>query len=428
MYPVEDNGSNESAVCLENAALCPRCDLLVRLPLLAVGTRAVCPRCKTTLSMCRKAPRKHAVSNAISALLMLLLAHMFPFVTLHVAGMSNSVTLMGIPALLVHEHYDGLAALFMVFVQLMPLSCLLAVLLLYQNAVLLSFRIWLAKWLFQLKAWCMAEIFLAGVLVSLVKLQNYGDIETGASFIPWCLFCLLQVRTFQCIDRRWLWNSLAPAPAVDSVLTVGETGLKQGLRVCSCCRAILPAVLHQCPRCHRYGYARRTHSVSQAMALLVTAVIFYIPANIMPVMVTQSLEESITSTVMAGIIFLWQEGSYPVALIIFIASIMIPSVKILALGWLCVGIQCRSDADARQLHVIYNVLEVIGRWSMIDIFVIAVLSGLVRMGQLMNVYPHDGVIPFAMVVLLTMFAAMVLDPRLIWDNRPAFTINRVTDQ
>ncbi len=417
MSPVTRHDDHKSSGCHENAALCPACDLMVVLPLLLCGTKANCPRCKTTLSSCWREPGKHCIGYAISALFMLLLANLFPFVEMNVAGITHYITLIHIPTVLFNEDYVPLATLFMVTVQLIPLFCMLAILLLCCKTLhSLWLRVWLAKYLFQLKAWCMVEIFLAGVLVSLVKLHAWGDIGAGTSFIPYCLFCLLQIRAFQCVDQRWLWQDIAPAPLFDVRVKTGETGLSQGLRSCSCCCAILPLSLRQCPRCYCYGYARRRHSLQWTMALLLTSVILYIPANIMPVMVTQGLGNTITSTIMAGIIFLWQEGSYPVAIVIFIASIMVPSLKILAIGWLCWGAQDKGDPE--RLHVIYQLVESVGRWSMIDVFVIVLLSSLVRMGKFMSVYPDKGAILFAMVVILTMLAAMAFDARLIWDRIP----------
>jgi paraquat-inducible protein A len=119
---------------------------------------------------------------------------------------------------------------------------------------------------------------------------------------------------------------------------------------------------------------------------------------------------------MAGVILLWSDGSYPVALVIFIASIMVPSLKMLAIGWLCWDASGHGRRDSEKMHRIYEVVEFVGRWSMIDVFVIAVLSALVRMGRLMSVYPALGALLFALVVILTMVAAMTFDPRLTWDR------------
>jgi len=362
-------------------------------------------------------PRRRPSGYAFSALVMLLLANLFPFVNMQVSGLSSEITLMQIPRVMVAEDYTSLATLFLLFVQGVPAFCMLAILLLVNQAPLPEpLRRWMARILFQLKSWGMAEIFLAGVLVSFVKLMAYGEIGIGTSFIPWCLFCVLQLRAFQCVDRRWLWQRVDPMPQLPIKPLAGVSGLRQGVRSCSCCTAILPVEQRVCPRCGVAGHARRKHSLQWTLALLLTSVVLYIPANLLPIMVTEALGNQISSTIMAGVILLWSDGSYPVALVIFIASIMVPSLKMLAIGWLCLDAQGYGRRDGEKMHLIYEVVEFVGRWSMIDVFVIAVLSALVRMGRLMSIYPAVGALLFALVVILTMFAAMTFDPRLTWDR------------
>ncbi|MDU5847800.1 MAG: PqiA/YebS family transporter subunit, partial [Cronobacter sakazakii] len=216
--------------------LCPQCDLLVRLPALMPGQKAHCPRCDTTLAVEWAAPRQRPTAYALAALFMLLLSNLFPFVNMEAAGVSSEVTMLEIPRVLFNEDYASLGSLFMLFVQLVPAFCLVTILLLVNRVTLPPrLKIAMARVLFQLRSWGMAEIFLAGVLVSFVKLIAYGDIGIGSSFIPWCLFCILQLRAFQCVDRRWLWNDIAPMPTVSQPLKVGVAGIRQGLRACPCC-------------------------------------------------------------------------------------------------------------------------------------------------------------------------------------------------
>ncbi|MEL2302958.1 paraquat-inducible protein A, partial [Klebsiella pneumoniae] len=139
----------------------------------------------------------------------------------------------------------------------------------------------------------------------------YGSIGVGSSFLPWCLFCVLQLRAFQCVDRRWLWDDIAPMPELRQPLKPGVTGIRQGLRSCSCCTAILPADEPVCPRCSTKGYVRRRNSLQWTLALLVTSIMLYLPANILPIMVTDLLGSKMPSTILAGVILLWSEGSYP---------------------------------------------------------------------------------------------------------------------
>lgn len=399
--------------------LCPQCDMLVELPHLEHGHKATCPRCGTTLTTQWDEPRQRPTAYSLAALFMLLLANLFPFVNMKVGGMSSEIELLQIPDILLGDDYASLGTFFMLFVQLFPAFCLIAIILLVNRVPLpKSVQKFLAHWLFQLKAWGMTEIFMAGVLVSFVKLMAYGEIGVGSSFIPLCLFCLLQLRAFQCVDRRWLWDDIEPMPILAQPLKVGVTGIRQGLRACSCCTAILPADQLQCPRCGVKGHVRRKNSLQWTLALLITSVLFYLPANLLPVMVTDLLGNKMPSTIIAGVVLLWSEGSYPVAGVIFIASIMVPTLKMIAIGWLCFSASGRGRRDSERMHIIYEIVEFVGRWSMIDVFVIAVLAALVRMGGLMNIYPALGAVMFALVVVITMFSAIIFDPRLLWDREP----------
>ncbi|MEA9390674.1 membrane integrity-associated transporter subunit PqiA [Acerihabitans sp. TG2] len=402
--------------------LCPHCDLLVALPPLTAGQKGVCPRCKNSLISSWSNPRTQPVMFAISALIMLVLANLFPFVNMRVSGIGRQITLPQIPSVMVSDNFSSLASLFLLFVQLIPAACMIFIILLcFGIRIPLRLRAFLAKTLFALRAWGMAEIFLAGVLVSFVKLMAYGDIGVGISFLPFCLFCLLQQRAFQCIDQRWLWDNIMPMDSPVDTMRTGESGLSQGIRTCSCCTLILPAAQRVCPRCHTNEQARRRHSLQWTMALLITSVMLYIPANILPIMITNTLGSQYNSTIIAGVILLWDEGSYPVALVIFIASIMVPTLKMIALAWLCWDAGGGRGVDRERMHSLYEVVEFVGRWSMIDVFVIAVLSGLVRMGQLMSITPGIGAVLFASVVIITMFAAHMFDPRLIWDRAESHT-------
>ncbi|OAT22885.1 membrane integrity-associated transporter subunit PqiA [Proteus myxofaciens] len=397
--------------------LCPQCDLVVSVPELVQGTKATCPRCHTVLISRWRQPFYQPVALAISSLFMLLMACLFEFVSMEVAGISNTITLIQIPTVMFSENYTELGAFFLLFVQIVPTFCMIAIILLCTPIRLpRKLQIWLSRILFQLKSWCMAEIFLAGILVSFVKLMAYGDIGLGLSFLPYVLYCLLQVRAFQCLDRHTLWEKLEARPQYPKIES-GKSGLKQGVRLCRSCTAILPVTQHECSRCEVKGYARKTKSLQWTIALLITSLILYIPANLLPIMITQSLGNDYYSTIMAGVILLWEDGSYPVAMVIFIASIMVPSLKMIAIGWLCWDAhKPKGRRDPARMHFIYEIVEFVGRWSMIDVFVIAVLASLVRMGRLMSIYPDYGVVLFALVVVLTMFSAMMFDPRLTWDK------------
>ncbi|NMX83215.1 MULTISPECIES: paraquat-inducible protein A [Pseudomonas] len=171
-----------------------------------------------------------------------------------------------------------------------------------------------------------------------------------------------------------------------------------------------------CTRCGALVHARRPNSLTRTWALLITAAILYIPANLLPIMTVSSLGQGDPSTIMSGVIQLVQHGMFPIAAVVFIASILVPTFKLVGIGLLLFSVQRHQPLSAQQRIVMYRFIEFIGRWSMLDIFVIAILVALVNFGRLASIEANLGAAAFASVVILTMFAAVTFDPRLIWDN------------
>ncbi|MGU9849176.1 paraquat-inducible protein A [Pseudomonas koreensis] len=171
-----------------------------------------------------------------------------------------------------------------------------------------------------------------------------------------------------------------------------------------------------CTRCGALVHARRPNSLVRTWALLITAAIIYIPANVLPIMTVSSLGQGDPSTIMSGVIQLVQHGMIPIAAVVFIASILVPTFKLVGIALLLFSVQRCQPLSARQRIWMYRFIEFIGRWSMLDIFVIAILVAVVNFGRLASVEANLGAIAFASVVILTMLAAVTFDPRLIWDN------------
>src|SRR5215475_876117 len=197
------------------------------------------------------------------------------------------------------------------------------------------------------------------------------------------------------------------------------TAAEAGLFACHACGLLQRAsgAAHDvaCARCGAGLHFRKPESVARSWALLVAAYVLFVPANVLPVMQTGSLFGAQTDTILSGVVFLWVTGSWPLALIIFVASIAVPATKLLALTYLLVSGQRRSTWGQQQRARLYRVVELVGRWSMVDIYVAAILAALVQFGGLMNIRSGPGAIAFGAVVVLTMFAAETFDPRLIWD-------------
>ena len=194
------------------------------------------------------------------------------------------------------------------------------------------------------------------------------------------------------------------------------TAANSNLAACHLCCKLAPAEVHHCPRCGSAMHVRKNDSIQRTLALLFTACLLYIPANMYPIMYTDQLGTTEPSTILGGVILLINLGSIPVALVIFVFSVLVPSGKLMAMFYLVRTVERHSPLDPRQRSVMYRVTEFIGKWSMVDVFVVAILVALVHLGGLLVIRPGVAALCFAGVVIVTMIAAESFDSRLIWDN------------
>jgi paraquat-inducible protein A len=197
------------------------------------------------------------------------------------------------------------------------------------------------------------------------------------------------------------------------------TAARAGLVSCEVCRLLSRPVdattLGYCPRCGAELAWRHHHSIQYTWALVVAAAICYIPANVLPIFITNALGHSEADTIMSGVMLLYTTGSWELALIVLVASVMVPLGKLAALAYLLITVQRGSLGGTRERTRLYRLVELIGRWSMLDVFVATFTVALIQLQPLMSVTPAPGVLFFAAVVVLTMVAAESFDPRLIWD-------------
>ena len=196
---------------------------------------------------------------------------------------------------------------------------------------------------------------------------------------------------------------------------LANTASSKNLLGCHVCLALNHGSKHRCDDCGSKLHSRKPHSIQNTVALLVTSLVLYIPANIYPIMYTTFLGETTPSTILGGVVALWGVGSYPIAVIIFVASVLVPLGKLLALAWLSFSVTYREQRSYRKNHSLYRLTEFIGRWSMVDVFVVAVLVALIQMGNLINILPGIAALAFGLLVITSMFAAFAFDPRLIWE-------------
>ena len=204
--------------------------------------------------------------------------------------------------------------------------------------------------------------------------------------------------------------------------TTHSSALRLGLISCDACHLLSrrPKTLAHgtacCPRCGEELHQRKPNSLMRTWALVIAAMVFYVPANVLPMTVTSALGSAQADTIMSGVIYFIHSGSWPIALVIFVASVFVPLVKLLILSFLLISVQRRWQWRPVDRTRLYGLTEAIGRWSMLDIYVVTILVALVHLGALANIAAGPGAIFFAAVVVITMLAAESFDPRLIWDG------------
>ena len=403
----------------EESIVCDECDWVNLVPPLVKGERLKCERCSHVLLSLHQHVNGRILGFSFSALLMLALSFVFPFLSFSSKGAQHTMDLFDTIRILLGQNYLLLGSLVCLILIVLPVLYLVSIFhlswsLKWRRRVPYVQR-YLARWFIVIEPWLMADVFLVGILVALVKMSSLADIELGLSFWAFCAYVVLMVKTVSLVDKRWYWLQVAgPAKEVPSIQAMPAQ--QQGLIGCHFCGATLLKDAKHCDRCRHSVHSRRPGSLKKTLSYLIAAMVMYIPANVFPIMETTFLGATESSTIMGGVLLLWSIGSYPVAMIIFFASVVIPLAKILSLSWLTWQCYFPTERATMQKMKLYRLTELVGRWSMIDIFVVAILTSLVQLGNLISILPGPAAISFASVVLLTMLAAMVFDPRLLWDK------------
>ena len=191
---------------------------------------------------------------------------------------------------------------------------------------------------------------------------------------------------------------------------------EEGLQACHVCQRLEPIGLERCGRCNTVLRVRMEDSRQRTLALTFTASLLMIPAHTLPIMTTETLGSASGATIVGGVVTLWQHGSYPIALVIFIASVVVPFGKLIALYWVVLGRMGIDLDSAVRRSFLFRMSHMVGPWSMIDVFVVAILVGLVQLVGVLQIYPGLAVVSFAAMVVVTMLAANSFDERLIWDR------------
>ncbi|MFL5280427.1 MAG: paraquat-inducible protein A [Rhodopila sp.] len=439
MAAVADVLANLFATAPANDALTPPrlraclgCGQFQILPAMAPGTVARCNRCGAELRRVRHDPLGRGLALNLAALVLLVVGCTATLLTVSTFGMYRSATVLSGPLGFGQHHVWALAAVVAFMTVLAPLLRLTLV-----TYVLLGLRMpkpprhlrdafRIAE---RIRPWSMIEVYLLGVFVAFTELPSSVHVDVGFGVYALITLMLTIVAADAVLDRQAVWEAMEQRGLTDLPADRAATAqiapsaapltapFANALTCETCrlvCRAAAAGETH-CPRCGSEVEARKPDSIARTWALVVTSAILYIPANVLPVLAFVEFGSGEPHTIIGGAEELLAAGMWPLALLVFLASIGVPCLKLLSLVLLLVTTQLGLSWQLRQRTILYRLVNTIGRWSMIDIFMESVLIALVQFGSVVTIDPGLGAAAFAGVVILTMFAAEGFDPRLMWD-------------
>ncbi len=379
-----------------------------------------CARCNRRLQRIVQKSLTKGFALALAGLTMLGIALTMPFITVDFAGrLHHSDLITGIWEFTTRGFYE-LAFFVLLNTIIAPavtwtLIALIPVLLLMKKPPRIVIP--MVLWIERLAPWAMVEVYLIALFVSYTKLADLASVSFGPAVYAMAAMMIVTVMISARVDHGEYWVALERR-GVTHRPPPSDVGRKYSCHGCGLLLRLWsrPRGHLACPRCGTTVHHRKPNSLGRPCALLIAAAVIYIPANTFPVMTVISLGKTYPSTILGGVIDLIHLGSWPLALIIFIASVAVPALKICAMMFLLITTQLSTPWRLHDRTRLYRLVEVIGRWSMIDIYVVSIMIALVQVGQIATFYPGFGATCFATVVVLTMLAAMSFDPRVMWDR------------
>lgn len=402
---------------------CPHCATLHERVPLDHGAVASCVRCDSVLYRQSAISLNGWIALVSGALIVFAIANYFPIATLTIQGLNVQASLPGALFLTWQQGHKMLSVMTGLFGFWLPLTQLLfmlwALLAIRSRRLPADFRYGMRVLHYALP-WSMVPVLMLGILVAIVKFASLATIQPGPAIWAFGLLTFLLTGLSRLTTSR-LWCYAEDAGLVATATAEAANGRLTAS--CPCCGLVQglgdEEEPESCRRCGARVYFRKPNQTARVWALVTAACIIYIPANVLPVMRVRTAASDGMHTILGGVIELWQLGSWDLAVIVFIASVVVPITKLLALMVLMIKRGWRGNAVQRQRTRLYELVEFIGQWSMLDVFVVILLSAMANFPGISQVIAGPGAVSFGMVVILTMLAAMSYDPRSGWDRRSA---------
>ncbi len=412
---------------------CPGCGLFQIVPALGPDMRSDCARCGTVLRLTRADPFDRSLALNIAALVLFVILWLAMLMKVSTAGIVHSTTLASGPIELVARGLWPLAGAVALTTVAAPLIRLVGIIYVLVGLKLPTpppnlrgvFRV-----VRYMKTWAMLEVLLLGVFVAYTKLGDLVNIEIGPAVYALGLYSIVIVWAETALDPHAVWEGIersgqthAPMPSLAA--TPARLDFRPEAVGCESC-GLVSVPEHgdghdaRCPRCGAPLHARKPYSLQRTWALVIAAAVLYVPANIYPVLTVMQGGAGQPSTILGGVEELLASKMYPLALLVFFASILVPMFKLIGLAvmlgaTMMVTTERGASILLRQRTTLYYIVAWVGRWSMVDIFMESLLGALVQFGRVVTIEPGSGALAFCAVVFVTIVAAEAFDPRLMWD-------------
>lgn len=386
---------------------CPQCDTLFSLPDVKSNQSAHCPRCNARIMNGRDWSMTRLSAMAVTMLLLMPFAFSEPLLTIRLLGTNIRASLLeGITQMA--QQGEIITASMVAFCTIGAPATLVASIawLFFGPKLGLNLRPVLLM-LDRLKEWVMLDIYLVGIAVASIKVQDYADITPGPGLIAFVSLAVLSLITLIHLNVEQLWHRFYPQPQPQVA--------PEKLQVClSCHHTGLADDRGRCPRCHTPLRFRRRFSLQKSWAALISSLVLLIPANLLPISIIYLNGARQNDTILSGIMSL-ASGNVPVAIVVFVASILVPFTKVIVLLTLLISIHFKCEQGLKTRVRLLRVVTWIGRWSMLDLFVISLTMSLVNRDQLLAFTMGPAAFYFGSAVILTILAVEWLDSRLLWD-------------
>ncbi len=397
---------------------CSHCGLISTLPAMRPELTADCPRCHHVLWRMRSCNFELPLGCALAGALFFFYAVIAPFIEISSHGQFQMARIVTGPYQLAAQGFDAVGLLVLGVSVILPGAKLLIILVtltglethLLPRGVLKD----IFRWYEPIKPWAMVDVYLLGFLVAYTRLAVIATVHLDTALFALVGLMVSTAAANAFLDTEAVWRALDSGEPVRDCAAPSDEHLLIGCPSCSIVNRAMPG--DTCRRCDAVLEARKPASFGRSWAFIIAAAILYVPANFYPVMTISNLVQSRDFTIMGGIFELFQRGLWPLGLLVFFASILIPVFKLLTLAIMLIETHLRSEQHLVGRTMSFRFVDFIGRWSMIDVFMISILVALVRFGKFSSVQAQVGAPCFAAVVVLTMFAVNAFDPRLMWDR------------